>query len=102
MSSHTPGPWRVERPDHDPNAFDVYGSDGARISRGYWSDKARADALLVAAAPALLAAAVNALTRLDREDAEKVAAGKPPPHHGVIGSVNDQLRAAIATAKGGK
>lgn len=48
----------------------------------------------------LLAAARNALTRLDREDAERRAAGTPAAHDGVVGSVNDQLRAAIAKAEG--
>lgn len=47
----------------------------------------------------LIRAAENALTRLDREDAEKRAAGTPAPHEGVLGSVNDQLRAALAEVR---
>lgn len=52
-----------------------------------------------AAAQALLAAAKNALTRLDRKDAEKREAGAPAAHEGVPGSVSDQLRLAIAIAE---
>lgn len=62
--------------------------------------KATCRACVVAsAAPALLAAAKNALLRLDREDAQDLAAGRMVPHQNVLGNVNDQLRVAIGRAE---
>ncbi len=78
------------------NWYVLFGDSDSIESEGCFSEER---ARLIAAAPGLLAAARNALARLDREDAKLIAMGMPPLHRGVPGSVNDQLRTAIANAE---
>lgn len=105
MSAHTPGKWSVEHTSGFVRTVcvtsDFLDSDRKTLACFGPVDNpwAQANARIFAAAPDLLAAAKNALTRLDREDAEKRAAGMPAAHDSVVGSVNDQLRAAIAKAE---
>ena len=51
---HTPGPWKVIQPEHDPNAYDVATEAGGQIARLPW--KCEANARLIAAAPELFEA----------------------------------------------
>jgi hypothetical protein len=60
MSAHTPGPWKVNATPHSSNQDFVVLDNGAnghsRRVCAVYSDRAEADACLIAAAPDLLAA----------------------------------------------
>ena len=91
---HTPGPWFVTRhatPDHSPQfgIYDEYGR-GRDIATIYGAN-AEADAALIAAAPALLAALVDLLT-IANERGAMLGLDEGGP-------VLDNARAAIAQAR---
>lgn len=91
MNAHTSGPWRVAHAD----AFEVKTDDGLPIAQ-LWrrgDGKHAANALLIAAAPALLEACQQAAHWL-RTEAEGNPAMTPPTE------ILRALEAAIATAGG--
>lgn len=90
---HTPGPWYVypTEYDNDTESFDVM-ADGAAITIA--CPPSEADARLIAAAPDLLAACEQVLSRLDYLT-------ELWGQEGVTRGVQDALRAALAKAKGG-
>lgn len=59
MTKHTPGPWRIH--DMEADAIVAQGPNGgaevANVANSCWRQNLRADAVLIAAAPSLLAAA---------------------------------------------
>jgi len=69
MPKHTPGPWLVTRDSRSPCAIEAKGGDGGALALVYLTDgktrkrtpEARANALLMAGAPALAEAALQAL-----------------------------------------
>lgn len=52
MTSHTPGPWKVKVRNGDPDVIDA---EGNTIAWVYSGERAKADAHVIAAAPAILA-----------------------------------------------
>lgn len=92
-AKHTPGPWYVEHhveipfdPDMLVNGCTIT-TDNEHIAFGFGDGNGRANALLIAAAPDLLAACEAAIWEADNCD----------------GRVSvDALRAAIRKAKGGE
>ena len=54
MSPLSPTPWTVQSPPNDPHGFDVHDATGRLVHKGFWGGEA--DARLMAAAPAILAA----------------------------------------------
>lgn len=106
---HTPGPWQAGRPDMRtivdgvPSKWiygpEVEGGDGyLAVASGRASsdwDEVMANARLIAAAPDLLAACETVLTKLDYIVNLWGA-------EGVTRTIQDQLRAAVAKAKGGE
>ena len=109
-TKHTPGPWSVrsQKPYYDdPTAREwIMGSDGviAHVSRAY-GPNAEANARLIAAAPALLAALKATVTRIT-DDYECLDCGSQRPD-GRGGTDHDQdcivhlLEDAIAAAEKG-
>ena len=108
-AQHTPGPWRVYE---DRSAYLIYGGDqsssyfasvrfwrngASRGSRVTWSEPAtaRGDAVLIAAAPALLAACIEALPIMESLDISREYGDEEMP-------IITRLHAAIAQAKGDK
>lgn len=92
MSAHTPGPWRVYPAGSSVPHYDVCPRVVADKPSGRCAheDPSDADAALIAAAPDLLQAAQDALAWID-----------PTLNEHAQGVVDD-LRAAIAKARGGK
>jgi hypothetical protein len=85
---HTPGPWEVKSPPNDTHAFDVYGQGGhLKLHHGHWGG--RADALLIAAAPLLLAELQRLIDRVEHYAPQMARNGDL-----------DEARAAIAKAGG--
>ena len=99
MSKPTPGPWRVARAGADPTR--VYSDRGGErlvaacpSAGGTDPSEAHANARLIAAAPALLAACRTAYARLNRFGEHETIA------HGGEGTLRGILWAAIAEAEG--
>ena len=91
MTAHTPGPWTVNAGHSDGYRIQqtLCGSDSARvIALVYGRGEHYHDAVLVKAAPDLLAACRDALALLEDDDADILAANR----------VQDVLCAAIAKA----
>ena len=97
MTQHTPGPWRVGQDDRTR----VYSERGSERlvaecrATGEDLSEAYANARLIAAAPALLAACRTAYARLNRFGEHETIA------HGGEGTLRGVLWAAIAAAEGG-
>ena len=61
MTEHTPGPWRIH--DMESDAIVAQGPNGgaevANVANSCWRQNLRADAVLIASAPELLAAVLQ-------------------------------------------
>lgn len=105
-TKHTPGPWQVKYDEQTGRPSGIYAPDDAGIPgavghivrlRGLGlpsSEKAQANARLIAAAPDLLEALIVAKATIDELNAMCRATTYP--------KVFDQINAAIAKATGGE
>jgi len=93
-TQYTPGPWNVKRTNGNMKGWRVDDSIGGvditgeiRANDGGYSDEAKANARLIAAAPDLLDACKDALATLNQ-------------HEGIPSETSDRLASAIAKAEG--
>jgi hypothetical protein len=89
MSEHTPGPWTPVECDGNADDIAIAADDGGYVC---YSVATEADALLIAAAPDLLAALKELIDQLEGIGI--------PDWHGAEGLSLDQARAAINKAEG--
>lgn len=99
MSNHTKGPWGLRITETGP--WSVFNADGnwiAVTTRKQWKDEDRANARLIAAAPDLLEA-LEAAVECGMVPRSSAKDGGATRHVWQV-IVADQIRAAIAKAKG--
>jgi len=99
-AKHTPGPWRVVKRSGAPTGLDILcgGNRVAAVNGGLPREEAR-EAALIAAAPDLLAALVDALERC-KFLGERCAASVRVPVSAEQDDALERYRAAIAKARG--
>ena len=103
--AHTPGPWRIAYGADNQSSVSVQTKDGKRICacRYNWRlagayEKARADAALIAASPALLEALKDAQDDLESAK-EQIDADDTLGAWRTVNDVLASLRSAIALAE---
>ena len=106
MDQHTPGPWRVDK--HNDKWVGIWGQEKVRIALVDWTDPdiLEANARLMAAAPALLAAAkaereiIDWWLRTSRREQNQIHGQVLDDFIAKVKDARNQADAAIAQAEG--
>ena len=96
INKYTPGPWRIGNAGHT-----VFGPKTDNPSpKTVAHNLSRANARLIAAAPALLAALKAIEGVIDDAVDMRIRSGRLPPIANLLSTIQDEARAAIEAAKG--